>query len=87
MDFFARIRIDSDSLSGVVGQQPPCRSARAPQTPRGPHLLVGKDDPAGVVQRGLEGEAAQVVVVLQVDVVPLHHQGRSCTQQTSHWES
>lgn len=42
-----------------------------------PDLLVCKHDPARVVQRGLEGEAPQVVVVLQVDVVPLHHQGRS----------
>lgn len=40
------------------------------------HLFVSKDDPPGVVQRGLEGEAPQVVAVLQVNVVPLHHQSR-----------
>lgn len=45
------------------------------------HLLVGKDNPAGVVKRRLEGETAQVVVVLQVDVVPLNHQGRSWAEQ------
>lgn len=39
-------------------------------------LFVGKNNPARVVQCCLEGEASQVVVVLQVDVVPLHHQSR-----------
>ena len=41
------------------------------------HLFVCKDNPACVVQRGLEGEASQVVVILEVDVVPLHHQSRA----------
>lgn len=37
-------------------------------------LFVGEDDASIVVQCGLEGEAAQVVIVLEVDMVPLDHQ-------------
>lgn len=39
-----------------------------------PDLFICKNNPAGVVQRRLEGEASQVVAVLQVDMVPLNHQ-------------
>ena len=37
-------------------------------------LLVGEDDSAVTVQRGLEGEAAKTVRILKVNVIPLDHQ-------------
>ena len=40
------------------------------------YFFICENDPACVVQRRLEGEASQVVVVLEVDVIPLHHQSR-----------
>lgn len=42
-----------------------------------PYFFIRENDPSCTVQRRLEGEAPQVVVVLQVDVIPLHHQSRS----------
>lgn len=47
-----------------------------------PDLFICKNYPAGVVQRRLEGEASQVVVVLQVDMVPLNHQSSTWRRQT-----
>lgn len=41
------------------------------------YFFICEDDPACIVQRRLEGEASQVVVVLKVDVIPLHHQSGS----------
>lgn len=41
------------------------------------YFFICENNPACVVQRRLEGEASQVVVVLEVDVIPLHHQSRS----------
>lgn len=41
------------------------------------YFFICEHNPARVVQRRLEGEASQVVVVLEVDVIPLHHQSRS----------
>lgn len=41
------------------------------------YFFICEHNPACVVQRGLEGETSQVVVVLEVDVIPLHHQSRS----------
>lgn len=48
---------------------------------RSPHLFVGEDDPTSLVQCGLEGETSQAVVVLQVDVVPLHNQSSSLKEK------
>lgn len=48
---------------------------------RCPHLFVGEDDPTSLVQCGLEGETSQAVVVLQVDVVPLHNQSSSLKEK------
>lgn len=42
-----------------------------------PYFFIRENDPSCTVQRRLEGEAPQVVVVLQVNVIPLHHQSRS----------
>ena len=42
---------------------------------RGIHLLVGKDDASVTVHRGLEGEPALTDTVVQVNLVPLDHQG------------
>lgn len=41
------------------------------------YFFICEHNPACVVQRRLEGETSQVVVVLEVNVIPLHHQSRS----------
>lgn len=52
-------------------------SASVPKPDPLPHLLVPEDDPAAAVQGSLEGEAAHVLLPLEVDLVPLHHKDRA----------
>lgn len=69
-------RLSAPMVPRPVGSPRGLAAAPRAVPPPASHLLVPKNDPPGAVQGGLEGEAAHVLLALQVHLVPLHHEHR-----------